>query len=104
MPSADERRHRTPSERERRHAVARDRSRLKVVALTVLTIVAVVIVVFIGFQTSPGKKLLVAAINRTMAGEARVRGLSGAVPWDMAIAEIELEDPLGTHRRCSVQG
>jgi translocation and assembly module TamB len=68
---------------------------LKITALTALALVTVVVLFAAGVQTGPGRKWLVAAVNHTMVGEARVRGLNGSIPWDMAIDDIELQDPAG---------
>lgn len=68
----------------------------KVTALTVLALLAVLALVIAGAQTAPGQRWVVATVNRLMSGEARIDGLSGAIPWDMRIARVELEDPAGT--------
>jgi translocation and assembly module TamB len=75
------------------------RTGAKIAVLTILSIAAIVALVAVGAQTEPGKKLLVSAVNHAMAGQARVSGLGGAIPWDMTIAEIELQDPAGTWGR-----
>ncbi|HLI10666.1 MAG TPA: translocation/assembly module TamB domain-containing protein [Alphaproteobacteria bacterium] len=53
----------------------------------------------VGLQTPAGKAWLAAEINRRFAGEARVAGLAGALPFHPRIAEIDLLDPAGEWAR-----
>jgi translocation and assembly module TamB len=72
------------------------RMSLKITALATLALAAVIVLIVGGIQTGSGKNWLVAAVNHAISGEARIRGLSGRIPWDMTIADIELQDPGGT--------
>jgi translocation and assembly module TamB len=67
----------------------------KIVAFGVVTIVAVAVAAVAALQVQPVQQWLLAKINQSMAGEARLSGFSGTIPTDMAAAKIELEDPAG---------
>lgn len=71
------------------------RTGFKIAAFAALAIVVVVAAIIASLQLQPVETWLVAKINQAMQGEAHLGAVSGTVPTDMKVSEIELQDPGG---------
>jgi translocation and assembly module TamB len=68
------------------------------IAIGVLLLLVIVLVggVVIGINTGAGQRAIVAFANKQGGGSFQIQGLSGTVPTDLHLAEVELRDKNGT--------
>ncbi|MGU3496709.1 translocation/assembly module TamB domain-containing protein [Xanthobacteraceae bacterium A53D] len=70
----------------------------------VLAVLVVGLLTFGFLQTPPGKAFLAQLGSKLASGNGltvSIRDISGAVPWDMSVGEIEVSDPKGPFARVS---
>ncbi|MDB5487638.1 MAG: hypothetical protein JWQ58_1353 [Reyranella sp.] len=71
---------------------------LRIIALVVVALVAVLGLAFAGVQTAPGKRLLASVISGAASSpgqQVRITGIDGFVPTDLRVARIEVADRTG---------
>ena len=75
----------------------RRRARWAAGALAVVVLLPVLLLA--AANTGPGRAIVEGLINRVLADEARISGLSGRVPDRLAVERVELRDPNGVWLR-----
>lgn len=71
---------------------------LRIIALVVVALVAVLGLAFAGMHTAPGKRLLASVISGAASSpgqQVRITGIDGFVPTDLHVARIEVADRTG---------